>query len=167
MELFNITLFGEILTFVVLVLVTMKFIWPIIIKAIDARQQQIAAGLAAGERGQHDLVLAQQRSLQIIQQAERDAEESIEKAKLHANEIIEHAKSQAKIEGKNILIAAKADIENERAQVSIALQKQATLLALSIVEKLLQSKQTGLKLESLMHDQLLEQILGELKREER
>lgn len=167
MELFNITLFGEILTFIVLVLVTMKFIWPLIIKAIEARQQQIAAGLAAGERGQHDLVLAQQKSLQVIQQAKKAAMEQIENAKLHANEIIEQAKIQAKHEGKNLLIAAKADIENERAAAAIALQKQATLLALAMVEKLLRSKQqAGAKLEAVMHNQLLEQVLGELNREE-
>ena len=77
MDKINLTLFGEILTFIVLVWVTMKYVWPPIIKAINDRQQKIAEGLAAGERGQRDLEIAQQKAIQIVQAARIEAKSTI------------------------------------------------------------------------------------------
>ena len=34
---------------------TMKFVWPPLLRAIEARQKQIADGLAAAEHGKQDL----------------------------------------------------------------------------------------------------------------
>jgi len=57
----NATLLGQLITFIVLVGFTMKFVWPPIIKAIQDRQSRIADGLSAAERGVHELELAQHK----------------------------------------------------------------------------------------------------------
>ena len=58
----NATLLGQTISFVIFVWFTMKFVWPPLIQAIEERQKKIADGLAAAERGEHDLELAQQKS---------------------------------------------------------------------------------------------------------
>ena len=45
------TLIVQAIVFVILALVTMKYIWPPLIRAIEDRQKKIADGLAAAERG--------------------------------------------------------------------------------------------------------------------
>ena len=56
----NITLLGEMITFAILVWITMKFVWPPIAKAMAERQKKIADGLAAAERGEKSLELAEE-----------------------------------------------------------------------------------------------------------
>ncbi|KAF0182187.1 MAG: F-type H+-transporting ATPase subunit b, partial [Hyphomonadaceae bacterium] len=43
----NLTLFAQALSFAILIWFTMKFVWPPLLAAIDARQKNIADGLAA------------------------------------------------------------------------------------------------------------------------
>jgi F-type H+-transporting ATPase subunit b len=50
----NLTLIGQLLSFVVFVWFTMKYVWTPIMGALETRKKEIAAGLAAAERGQHD-----------------------------------------------------------------------------------------------------------------
>ena len=47
----NATLVGQMIWFLAFIWITMKFVWPPLQKAMAARQQQIADGLAAAERG--------------------------------------------------------------------------------------------------------------------
>ena len=51
----NATLFIQALVFFVLAWVTMKFIWPPMIQAIDERRAKIAEGLDAASRGNKSL----------------------------------------------------------------------------------------------------------------
>ena len=53
----NATLLVQMLCFIVFIVVTMKWIWPPIISALEERRQKIADGLAAAEQGQKDLEL--------------------------------------------------------------------------------------------------------------
>ena len=47
---FNLTLIAQAITFAVLILVIVKFVWPPLLNAIEARQKEIADGLAAAKR---------------------------------------------------------------------------------------------------------------------
>ena len=51
----NVTLLVQAAVLIILGWGTMKFIWPPLIRAMEDRQQKIAAGLAAAERGQKEL----------------------------------------------------------------------------------------------------------------
>ena len=45
----NLTLVVQMFVFATLILITMKWIWPPILQAMDDRQRKIAQGLAAAE----------------------------------------------------------------------------------------------------------------------
>ena len=51
----NMTLLGQTIAMIVFVWFCMKFIWPPILGAIEERQEQIAEGLAAADKGQESL----------------------------------------------------------------------------------------------------------------
>ena len=61
------------ITFLIFVVFTMKFIWPPIVKALRERQKKIADGLEAAERGKNSLELAQQKSTKLLQEAKEEA----------------------------------------------------------------------------------------------
>ena len=63
---FNATLFGQIIAMIVFVWFCMKYIWPVIMTAIEQRQTEIANGLAAAEKGQSSLATAKVEVMFII-----------------------------------------------------------------------------------------------------
>jgi len=55
----NLTLIAQALTFAAFIWFTVKFVWPFMLRAIEARQKIIADGLAAAERGQREQELGE------------------------------------------------------------------------------------------------------------
>ena len=134
---FNATLIGQMITFGLLVLFTMKFVWPPIVKALDERAAKIADGLAAAERGQHSLDLAAKRSAETVREGRVKMGEIIAQAEKEAQRIIEEAKHQAKLEAEKTVLAAKAEIELETTRAREALRERVADLAVAGAEKIL------------------------------
>ena len=59
------SLIAQALAFILFIAFTMKFVWPPMLRAIEARQKQIADGLAAAEQG---LALALKACLERVGQ---------------------------------------------------------------------------------------------------
>ncbi|MEZ5583832.1 MAG: F0F1 ATP synthase subunit B, partial [Candidatus Competibacteraceae bacterium] len=72
---FNATLIGQMITFGLLVIFTMKYVWPPIMKAMQDRQKRIADGLASAERGVREQELAANRATETLKEAKREAAE--------------------------------------------------------------------------------------------
>jgi len=136
----NLTLFGQLLSFVLFVWFTMKFVWPPIVKALEERKAKIADGLAAGERGQHEQQLAQQRAKEQLVEAKKQAAEIVVKAEKRAAEIVEEAKGDARTEGERLLKAAQAEIEQETNKVREQLRGKVAELAVVGAEKILRKE---------------------------
>ena len=133
----NLTLFGQLLSFVLFVWFTKKFVWTPILAALEARKGTIADGLAAAERGQHEQELAKQRSAVTLREAKAQAAEIVGMAQKRAAEIIDDAKVDARGEGSRILAAAQADIEQEANRAREALREKVAELAVAGAEKIL------------------------------
>ena len=71
----NATLIGQTIMFALFVWFCMKFVWPPIMAALDARNKRIADGLAAAERGKNDLALAAKRSAELLREAKEKVSE--------------------------------------------------------------------------------------------
>src|SRR5258708_23360755 len=77
----------------------MKFFWPWLMGAIEARQKKIADGLAAANKGEKELGEAEARSKEIIREARERAAQIVEMAGKSSNEIVEEAKGTASGQG--------------------------------------------------------------------
>ena len=84
----NMTLIGELIAFIVFVIFCMKYVWPPIIGAIEARQAVIADGLAASDRAAKDLELAQEKATAQLKDAKAQAAGIVEAAKRTGSKII-------------------------------------------------------------------------------
>jgi F-type H+-transporting ATPase subunit b len=153
----NVTLLGEMITFAVLIWVTMKFIWPPIVKAMQERQEKIAAGLEAAERGQHNLELSQKNAADQIRATKVEASRMLDQANERVNVLIEEAKVTAQKEGEKLIAKARNEIEQEVVKTKRQLQQQTSELVIKVAEKVLQQKIDKTAHEKLI-DQLIEQI---------
>jgi F-type H+-transporting ATPase subunit b len=133
----NATLLGQAITFAILIWFTLKFVWPPLLNAIEARRKTIADGLAAGERGKHELELAAKRSAEVLREAKQQAQEIVAQAEKHAAQLIEEAKGSAQVEGEKLIAGARSQIEDEASRAREALRSQVSALALKGAEKIL------------------------------
>jgi F-type H+-transporting ATPase subunit b len=136
----NLTLIGQLLSFVVFVWFTMKYVWTPIMGALETRKKEIAAGLAAAERGQHEQELAKERAKEVLHEAKAQAAEIVTQAQKRASEIVDEAKTNARTEGERILTAAKAEIEQESNRAREQLRTRVSELAIIGAEKILRKE---------------------------
>lgn len=136
----NLTLFGQMIAFAVFVWFTMKFIWPPIVKALEERKVKIAEGLAAAERGHHEQELGQKRAKEIMRQAKAEAVDVVSLAQKRAAEIIDEARQDARAEGERLVVAARAEIDQERNKVREELRERLAELVVAAAEKILEKE---------------------------
>ena len=127
----NATLLGQMITFALLVIFTMKYIWPPLTKALAERQQKIADGLASAERAERDLELAQHKVADQLRDAKIQAGKIVEQADKRASQIVEESKERARVEAQRLLELAQTDIEQERRGAQAALGAEIAKVAMS------------------------------------
>jgi F-type H+-transporting ATPase subunit b len=153
----NLTLVVQMLVFLAFVWFTMKFVWPPLSKAMEERQDKIADGLAAAERGRKELELAQHRVKDELKQAKTHASEIVEKANRRAAQMIEEAKEDAKLEAQKQGKIAHEQLVQEINRAKEGLRKQVAQLAVAGAEKIL-NREIDAKTNSSLLDNLIEEI---------
>jgi F-type H+-transporting ATPase subunit b len=133
----NFTLIGQLIAFAVFVMFCMKYVWPPLMAAIEERQKIIADGLAASDRAEKDLELAQQKATAQLKEAKQQAAEIVEQAKKRANQLVDEETQRGQSEREKIIASGYAEIEAERNRVKEDLRKQVATLAISGAEKIL------------------------------
>lgn len=153
----NATLLGELIAFIVFVWFCMKYVWPPLNDAIEARQQKIIDGLAASDRADKDLELAQVKATAQLKEAKTQAAEIIEAAKKRETQIVEEAAVKAEAEKLKILAAGRTEIEAERNLAIEGLRKQVAILAVAGAEKILERS-----IDAAAHSDILDKLVAEL-----
>jgi F-type H+-transporting ATPase subunit b len=154
---FNLTLIAQMLAFLAFIGFTAKFVWPPLMRAIAARQKQIADGLAAAEQGKRALELSTRQADESISQARSRAAEVLAQAEKRAAQMIEEARNAAKEEGNREKAAARAEIEQQVTRAREQLRNQVASLAVAGAEKILRRE-----VDSKAHAELLDSIKRQL-----
>ena len=136
----NATLFVQAIVFLLLVLFTMKFVWPPIAKALDERAQKIAAGLAAAEKAKAELASANQRVEQELVKSRNETTSLLADAERRAQQIVEEAKGRATVEANKIVVAAQAEAEQQSVRAREVLREQVAALAVKGAEQILRKE---------------------------
>ena len=153
----NLTLIGQMVFFALFVLFCMKYVWPPILAALQERTEKIADGLAAADRANHDLELAQEKAVERLKVAKVEASGIVDAANKRANQIVDEAKDAAVVEGDRVKASAQADIEQEVNRAREQLRGQVATLAIAGAEKVL-----GAEIDAAAHADLVEQLATEL-----
>mgnify|MGYP001586491987 CR=1 FL=1 len=136
----NATLLGQMITFAIFVLFTMKVIWPILEKTLEERKIKIALGLEAAEKGHKKLLEAEVTIEGNLLEAKKQKEEILIQATKTASKIIEEAKEFAKLEKEKIIVSGYREIEQATLKVKNELKEQVIALVVSGVEKILKKE---------------------------
>lgn len=153
----NLTFVVQLVVFLVLVTVTVKFIWPPMVKALDERAQKIADGLAAAERGKQELAEANQRVEVELARSRAENQTRLGDVERQAAMLIEEAKKTAEAEKARILAEARAEADQEMQRARETLRGQVAALAVSGAEQILKRE-----INPAAHAALLSQLEAQL-----
>ena len=155
----NLTLIIQAVVFLILGWVTMKFIWPPLITAIEERQKKIASGLAAADKGEKSLADAKSAANELIKEARVQATKIIEQANRRSSEVIDEARGAAIAEGQRLLSDAKQEVALESSRAREQLRREVATIAVVGASKLLKRE-----VDAKTHADLLEQLAVEIER---
>ena len=153
----NASLFVQMVVFFLGAWVTMKYIWPPLINAIEERQKKIADGLAAANKGEKALAVAAEQSKAIEAEARGRATLLVSDGEKRAQAVIDAAKAQAQVEADRIIEAAKAEAAQEMQRAREQLRGEVAALAVAGAEQIL-----AREVDKTVHAQLLEQLKAKL-----
>ncbi|HEV8107534.1 MAG TPA: F0F1 ATP synthase subunit B [Burkholderiales bacterium] len=151
------TLFAQAAVFALFIAFTVKFIWPYMLRAIEARQKTIADGLAAAEQGRRSLETSTRQAEDSLAQARGRVAEILSQAEKRAAQLIDEARNAAKEEGGREMAAAKAEIAQELTRAREQLRDHVASLAVAGAEKILRRE-----IDARAHADLLETIKRQL-----
>ncbi len=153
----NATFFAQMAVFFLLVMFTMKFVWPPIAKALDDRARKIADGLAAADKAKSELSSANKRVEEELVKSRNESATRLADAERRALTIVEEAKTKASEEGGKIVAAAKAEAEQQTLKAREALREQVAALAVKGAEQILRKE-----VNAGVHADLLNRLKTEL-----
>jgi F-type H+-transporting ATPase subunit b len=153
----NMSLIGQMITFAVLVWVSMKFVFPSLNAALDERAKRIADGLAAADQGQAAMVVAEKRAAEALTSAREEASQRVADAEKRAQLVAEEIKANAQAEADRIIAQAKADADQQLAKAREALRAQVADLAVKGAEQILKRE-----VNASAHADLLSRLAVEL-----
>ena len=157
---FNLTLIGQTISMIVFVWFCMRFIWPPVMNAIEKRREQIADGIAAGEKGQKELADARHGSDAILAEARQKATQVADMAHKRSNDMVAEAKVHASAEGERIVAAARTELVTSQAKARDALRREVAALAVAGATRVL-----GREVDAKAHAALLDELAAELEKQ--
>jgi F-type H+-transporting ATPase subunit b len=153
----NATIIGQTIAMIFFVWFCMKYIWPFITDAIEARQIEIADGLAAAEKAQSSLSEAQVQIDKIVGEARDQARGIMDQAQSRASEIVESARREGEAEKERQLEGARTEIDVEANRARDELRREVAALVIAGAEKVL-----AREIDASTHKELLDGLAGEL-----
>ena len=153
----NGTLIAQAIVFALLVLFTMKFVWPPIATALDERAAKIADGLAAADKAKSELTNANKRVEEELAKSRTETTVRLADAERRGQAIVEEAKAKATEEGNKIIAAAKVEAEQQTVKARETLREQVAALAVKGAEQILRKE-----VNAGAHADLLDRLKTEL-----
>ena len=154
----NATLVAQLVVFFILAWVTMKFVWPPIVKALDERAKKIADGLAAADKAKSDLAHAEKKVVEELRKARESATDVRAAAEKQSAVFIDEARAEAARIIAQAREAAEAEAGVAAQRAKEALRDQVAHLAVAGAEKILRKE-----INAQAHADLLANLKQELR----
>lgn len=134
-----------------------KYLFGPVVKMLDERRNVIKDGVDNAKKAETDLMMAQRKAQELIDEAKVESNKIIEHAHAAAQETGEHMKEKARNEIELLIAQAKKNIEIDKKEMQEQLRKETVDLVVLAVEKIIAAK-----LDSKQDQQMVKDILATL-----
>jgi F-type H+-transporting ATPase subunit b len=111
--------------------------------ALNAREKDIDSALAAAEQARKEMAQIQDVQKNLERQATEERLRIIREAEAIRDNILEEAKAKAEETSRQLLEAAKLEIENRRKEMEVNLLNEVGRLSVDIAQQILQTELQG------------------------
>lgn len=143
-------LIEQTLAFLVLVAILGKFVYPALVKSIDARRDTIEASLAEAKKTQQATENAEKRTEELLANARKEADEIIARSHSESVAMVADAETKAKQRAEQVVADAKSQLDADVVKARAALRKDALQLVTAATEKVIHHKLDAHKDAALM-----------------
>lgn len=149
----------QLVAFLVLVWLLGKYVYPVLIKALDSREAKIEEAGKAAEAAEKKAEAAESKIDDTLKQARAEAADIVATAKNEATQMIEKAETNAKNRSERIVAEAHEDIQKEVLAARKTLEKDT----ISLVKKAAGLAVYGIA-DSKLDDAVIKESVAEAKR---
>lgn len=150
--------FWMFVSFLVLFFIMWKFAWPAIMKGVDSRAELIDQGVLYAREAKEQLDSARRQAEKFEAEARQRQADILREADKMKSQIIEEARSEAKLEAKKEMEAAKVAIEQARKEAQQSFRNEVSAFALDIASKVVRTELADPKAQAKLVDSLLDQM---------
>jgi len=143
--------------FTLLVVVLARVLWRPVIELLDDRRKEVETNLSQAEQARVEAERLRADYTQQISQAQREAQDIIDKATRAASEQREEILAKAQSEAEELLDRARKTISQERDQAIAELRQEVAMLTIVAAERLLRRSMSDED-----HHRLAEEIVAEV-----
>jgi F-type H+-transporting ATPase subunit b len=133
-------LIEQAIAFLILVFILGKFVYPALVKAIDARRDQIEAGMKEAKEAQEALEKAEVKVSDLLVEARREADEIIARSHQEATAMVADAEEKAKNRAEQIVADARTQLDAEVRKAREALKSETIKLVALATEHVINEK---------------------------
>ena len=153
----NGTVIVELVTFLVMLAILARYVYPRIVEVAEARQRAIAAQLEEAERARKDAEQRLQEAQAKLDDARKNAQSVIDSASKSAEQLRQELRQKAEDEARRTVENARKQIEAERDKAIRSVRTEVADLVVTATEKVI-----GETLDDRKHRQLIERAIEEV-----
>jgi len=153
----NGTVIVELITFLIMLAILARYVYPRIVTLAEARQRQIAEQLKEAEEAHAAAEQRLKEAEEKLNDARKTAQGVIDAAAKSAEQLRQEMRQKAEEESKRTVEAARKEIEAERDQAVRSVRSEVANLVVAATEKVI-----GETLDDAKHRQLIDKAIGEV-----
>ena len=153
----NGTVIVELITFIAMMAVLARWVYPEIVRLAEARQRTIAEQLTEAEKARADAEARLKEAEEKLTDARKTAQAMIDAATKSGEHLRQELKQKAEEEAKRRTAAAGKEIEAERERAIQSVRNEVAGLVIAATEKVI-----GETLDDAKHKQLIERAIAEV-----
>lgn len=153
----NGTVIVELITFLVMMAVLARYVYPEIVRLAEARQRQVAEQLKEAEKTRAAAEAALKDAEAKLNDARRTAQSVVDAASKSAEQLRQDLKQKAEDESRRLLESARKEIEAERLKAIQSVRSEVAGLVVAATEKVI-----GETLDITRHRQLINKAIEEV-----
>lgn len=133
-------LISQAIAFLILVFLLGKFVYPVLMKAVDGRREQIEAGLKEAKEAEEALAKAEAKVADMLAEARKEADGILARTHQETSAMVAEAEQKAKTRADQIVKDARAQLDVDVAKARQALKSETVQLVALATEKVVKEK---------------------------
>lgn len=153
----NGTAIVELVTFLIMLAILARYVYPELVKRAEARQQAIAAQLREADEARAKAEEQLKQAQAQLDEARKTAQGVIDSASKSAEQLRQEMRQKAEEESRRAIESARKEIDAERDQAVRAVRSEVAGLVVAATEKVI-----GETLDERKHQRLIEKAIEEV-----